>query len=242
VEEGPTTRPWRPPQVGVFSALLLALVLGGGIWVTRAVGYSAAPTAPATPDELPVFQRVPMVVDGWHGREEPIKQSVWDIMGVDAALSRVYDKDDVQVRLLVEVRLGGSRDQFHMPMVCMTANGWSTLRSGVEQIRPEGLPEPIDTVWIVFTQAGRQMLVRYWLWTGEKYVAAPSSAWRQLNAVAAWERLRNANPTGALFLCYTDLKGEQSFEAAQAAQKDLAEKLLPDLDQALQQGGTGVLD
>lgn len=242
MDEGRTARSWRPPQVGVLSGLLLALLLGGGIWVTRAVGYSAAPTVPATPDELQVFQRVPMVVDGWHGREEPIRRAAWDIMGVDAALSRVYEKDDVQVRLLVEVRLGGSRDQFHMPMVCMTANGWSTLRSGVERIHPEGLREPIDTVWIVFTQGGHQALVRYWLWTGEKYVAAPSSVWRQLNAVAAWERLRNANPKGALFLCYTDLKGEQGFEAAKAAQKDLAEKILPHLDEALRRAGTGVLD
>jgi EpsI family protein len=239
VEEDRETRAWQPPQIGVFNAFLLALALVAGIWVTRAVGYTAAPQAADTPDSVPVFESVPMVVDEWTGREDPIKQQEWDIMGVDAALSRVYEKGGVDVRLIAEARVGKSKDQFHMPMVCMTANGWSALKSGVEQVHPAGFPEPIDTVWILFTQAGQQMLVRYWLWTGDKYEGAPSSVWRQLNAVAAWERLRNANPKGALFLCYTDLRGERSLEDVKAAQKDLVEMILPYLDDSLRQTSSG---
>ena len=238
MDESQETRSWRPPQIGAFSALLLAVVLAAGVLVTRVVGYTAAPSAPDAPDAVPVFEGVPIAVDGWDGREDPIKQHEWTIMDVDAALSRIYETDDVNVRLLVEARIGRSRGQFHMPMVCMTANGWSALKSGVEQIHPAGFPEPIDTVWILFTQADQQMLVRYWLWTGDEYVAAPSSVWRHLNAVAAWERLRNANPKGALFLCYTDLREEQPLEAAKAAQRDLAETILPRLDEALRQAGS----
>jgi len=219
------------------SAVLMGALLGAGVWVTRSVGYNAAGAVARAPEEaLPKFEDVPLRVGDWVGRPEPIAKSDWNIMGVDAALSRVYQGPKCSVRFLVEARVGKSRDQFHMPMVCMTANGWSTLRSGVQAIHPKGFAKPVETTWLLMTQAGHYTVVRYWLWNNDGYVAGPSGVWRQLNAVAAWERLRNADPQGALFLCYTPVDQASAASAGLTAQAEFAEAILPAMDQVLRAG------
>jgi EpsI family protein len=225
-----------------ISAVLLGALLGVGIWVTRSVGYSAAGATDRPPQEaLPQFDRVPLRVGNWVGKPEPIGEDEQDLMGVDAALSRVYQGPTRTVRFLVEARVGKSRDQFHMPMVCMTSNGWSTLKSGVQTIHPKGFAKPVETTWLFMTQAGQYMAIRYWLWKDGHYTAGPSGVWRQLNAVAAWERLRNADPKGALFLCYTPVDRAEDADAALASQTDFAEAVLPSVDQTLQ-SNAGLLD
>jgi EpsI family protein len=221
-------------RIGALSAALFVALLGAGVWATRSVGYqAAADVAPVLQEAVPIFRDVPLQVGSWQGRDEPIPEGDWKIMGVDAALSRVYEGPEYSVRLIVEARIGKSRDQFHLPMVCMTSNGWSTLKSGVESIHPPGLAKPVETVWIHMTNEGRTMLVRYWLWADGHYVPPPSALVRQLNAVAAWERLRNADPKGALFLCYTDVPQGRDAKSAMAAQAQFAESILPSVDQAL---------
>ena len=223
-------------DVRPLSAVLLGALLGVGIWATRSVGYSAAGRqGRPSPEALPRFEAVPLRLGSWVGKPEPIEKTVWNVMGVDAALSRVYQGPTASVRLLVEARVGKSRDQFHMPMVCMTANGWSTLRSGVQPIHPKTFAEPVETTWLLMTQAGHYMAVRYWLWKDGKYTAGPSGIWRQVNAVAAWERLANANPKGALFLCYTDVDGLEDADAKLAAQAAFAEAVLPPIDRVLRE-------
>jgi EpsI family protein len=220
--------------VRALPAFLFALLLGAGVWATRLVGYQATQgQAPPSPQTMPVFSGVPMTVGHWHGRDQPIPASDWKIMGADAALSRVYEGPECSVRFIVEARMGKSRDQFHLPMVCMTANGWSTLKNGVAPIHPPGLAEPVETVWLLMTQAGQYTVVRYWLWADGRYTAAPSDFWRQMNALAAWERLRSPNPTGALFLCYTKLERPEQLQQALAAQAQFAESILPPIDKTL---------
>jgi EpsI family protein len=221
-------------RVGALSAALFAAALGCGVWATRSVGYQAPDRkAPDAQDAKGIFASVPLHVDSWEGREEPIPKGEWKIMDVDAALSRVYQGPEHSVRLIVETRIGKSRGQFHMPMVCMTSNGWSTLQSGVETIHPPGLAEPVKTVWILMTKEGHTMLVRYWLWADGNYVPPPSALVRQLSAVAAWERLRTANPKGALFLCYTEVPEGADVRSAMSAQAQFAESILPSVDKAL---------
>ena len=224
----------REGRVGVLGAAALLLLLAGGLWAARSTGYGAAKPVAASAEQLPPFEDVPMQIGAWRGKPEPIEKNVWAQMGVDAALSRVYKSGDLEVRLLVEARVGGSRDQFHMPMVCMTANGWSTMGSGVEALNPPGMRQPVETTWMLMTQAGQYMLVRYWLWNQEEgYVRAPSALLRQVNAVAAWERLHNANPTGALFLCYTPVPDVRASTEARKAQADFAAEALPYVDDVL---------
>ncbi len=220
-------------RVGVLGAAALLALLAAGVWAARTVGYGAAKPGKTPIERLPPFEEVPMQIGVWHGKPEPIKASEWAQMGVDAALSRVYTSGDKEVRLLVEARIGGSRDQFHLPMVCMTANGWSALATGVEPISPPGMGQSIDTTWMLMTQAGQYMLVRYWLWDGESYAKAPSNFWRQANAVAAWERLRNADPKGALFLCYTPVPDVARGAEAREAQAEFAAEALPYVDDVL---------
>ena len=84
-------------------------------------------------------------------------------------------------------------------------------------------------------QAGQYKLVTYWFWTEEGYVEPPSALLRTTNAVAAWEKLRNANHRGALFLCYVDVERPEDLGRALATQRDFAEGTLPHVDRVLRQ-------
>ena len=108
--------------VGLFAAAVLAIAL-----------FVTPKTAPKT---KPPLERVPLILAGWSGEEEPKdspnNKQAWEILQPDAMSVREYQRSKDVINALTII--SRSHRSFHVPEFCQLGAGWNIFRDKIAQI------------------------------------------------------------------------------------------------------------
>jgi exosortase len=121
---GRVDRPPFAPAVGLFAAAVLAIAL--------------FTTPKMTPKTKPPLERVPLVLAGWRGKEEP-KDSpdnklAWEILQPDAMTVREYKRLSSSGAVNALTIISRSHRSFHVPEFCQLGAGWNIVRDKIVRI------------------------------------------------------------------------------------------------------------
>jgi EpsI family protein len=176
---GPTLTT-TPARGGLIAAVLLAVSLGGCFWSEQ---FRSAHRQAVDLDRLPA------VVDGWEGRDDPVSEAVADMLKCDQMVHRIYRGPlghDIELYLMFWAT-PASTAHMHNPDVCMPCQGWTIESSRVREVpyAPDraALPVSIRT----YSQKDRRHLVFYWTQTGNSIMPDGPQDPRQVSEYA-WIR------------------------------------------------------
>ncbi len=156
-----------------MAVVLMLLSLGGFVQLLR--GRTEVRPNP------PRLQNFPSELGDWTSIDEPISQSVLEILGPGDFLSRNYRKPSAPVINLFVAYFASqqSGDAIHSPKNCLPGSGWQPLDSARIRIAlADGRSLPV-TRYLVAKGSDRQ-LVLYWFQSHGKTTASEYSAKLQL--------------------------------------------------------------
>jgi exosortase D (VPLPA-CTERM-specific) len=142
----------------LITALILVLVAGP---VVR--GIAAAPPRPL----LQAFDRFPMQLGPWEGRQSSIDPDIFKVTTADTYLNADFiNPGHGSVNLWIAYYEDKRRGKnFHSPAVCLTGSGWQTVYSHISTISGR------QVNYMLLEQRGERMVVYYWYIQGGQWVA-----------------------------------------------------------------------
>ncbi len=174
------------------------------------------------------LREVPLALEDWKGREQPLEQRFVEAAGVDDYLNRIYvDSGGNPVALYVgyynSQRTG---DTIHSPKNCLPGSGWEPVRSGRLKIEVPNGPPILVNEYVVEKGLERD-LVLYWYQGRGRVVASEywGKVWQVVDAIT-----RNRTD-GALVRVWTPT--QDGDRKARARAVEFVQTLYPRLSQLL---------
>lgn len=200
--------------------LLAALILAGGILVTRSLKASPAPA------EHRLLRGFPDHIGGLHSRDLPIDPDVETVIGADDYINREYWGGDKPLELYVGYyKDQRSGDAIHSPKNCLPGEGWEPVRSALVPIGSPDHPALVNEY--IVEQGEERDLVLYWYQTHGRTIA--SEYWAKFWLVADGVRMRSTD--GALIRIWTT--AEDGDSRAEARAIGFARKVFPQMSDFL---------
>lgn len=203
------------------AALVAVLILGAGLYGTRAASTEAAV-------ERESLAALPLELNGWHGREAaPLADDVLGQLGVDDYINRQYAGPGgtpvgVYVGYYASQRQG---DTIHSPQNCLPGAGWRPVEESIAHVDVGGRDLAVNKFVI---QKGLDRQVVYYWYQGRGRVTAneyANKAYLMLDAA----RLNRTN--GGLVRLIAPVT--TTAEAATADLSSFVAVLFPHLDRLL---------
>ncbi len=199
--------------------MITAVTLVGGIVLFHSVSHG---------EPVPLrkgFEQLPMSLDGWQGRENPLEKRIVTALGVSDYVNRVYTRSEAQPVDLYIAYYQSQRtgESIHSPKNCLPGAGWEPVRAGRLTI-PVSTGPAISVNEYLIEKGPTQYLVLYWYQAHGRVIASEYSgkAWLVFDAIT-----RNRTDE-ALVRVLTPTKGDASQARARAVQ--FAQALYPRLD------------
>lgn len=132
------------------------------------------------------FGQLPLAMDGWLGRDDPLEATIVSALGVSDYVNRAYMGDggqrvDLYVGYYQSQRTG---DTIHSPKNCLPGAGWEPVRAGRLTIPMTGMPAIAVNEYLV-EKGLTQYLVLYWYQAHGRVIASEYSgkAWLVFDAM-----------------------------------------------------------
>jgi len=174
---------------------------------------------------------LPLQIDGWTGKDDPLDKQTLDILGPGEYLLRDYvharqPQTEPWINLYIAYfPTQKAGDTIHSPNHCLPGAGWvPTSREVVRLTRPDGSSFPVNRY--VVAKTGDRQLVLYWFQAHGRAVA--SDYWAKYYLVSDSVRMNRSD--GALVRLMTPMLDGESPDAAQARIMKLGSQFLPLLD------------
>ena len=174
------------------------------------------------------FESFPLQLGAWEGNDVSIPPDVLAVLGPGDFLLRNYwnatkaPAVNLFVAYFPSQRAG---DTIHSPKNCLPGGGWFPLESNKIQISLPGRSSfPVNRYLIAL--GNRRELVLYWYWAHNRAVA--SEEWAKFYLMADSIRLNRTD--GSLIRVTTELRPQESTEAAQDRLLSLLRQAVPALD------------
>ena len=217
----PAMKATRPdsqiPQVPSYTpylitALILVMVAG-----PAARGIAAAPPRPL----LQAFDRFPMQLGPWEGRQVSIDPDIFKVTTADTYLNADFiNPSHGSVNLWIAYYEDKRRGKnFHSPAVCLTGSGWRTVESHISTISGR------QVTYMVLEQGGERMVVYYWYIQGGQWVTGDYLS----KLTTGFHLLFGRRSDGALIRIITP--AGQDVEAARERLRAFSSLLIPMLPQ-----------
>jgi EpsI family protein len=180
------------------------------------------------------FREFPLEIDDWRcARNEPLDPNVIKNLGATDTMFCNYMRADrsSEVNLYIgyhatqirEEGGGSGENSIHPPAHCLPGSGWDIIDSRTVRIDLPGLTDPNGTAKRLIIAKGRaRQIVYYWYQMGGRVV---SHDWQKILFVG-YDRARRGRTDGAL-VRFTVGYGQSGDEAAEAALRDLARRVVP---------------
>jgi EpsI family protein len=172
------------------------------------------------------FDQLPMSMDGWQGRNDPLAEQIVTALGVSDYVNRSYmsrggQPVDLYVGYYQSQRTGES---IHSPKNCLPGSGWEPVRAGRLTIPMAAAPAIVVNEYLV-EKGTAQYLVLYWYQAHGRVIASEYSgkAWLVFDAIT-----RNRTDE-ALVRVVTSTKNGEDQARAHAVQ--FVQSLFPRLDE-----------
>jgi EpsI family protein len=172
------------------------------------------------------FDQLPMSMDGWQGRNDPLAEQIVTALGVSDYVNRSYmsrggQPIDLYVGYYQSQRTGES---IHSPKNCLPGSGWEPVRAGRLTIPMATAPAIVVNEYLV-EKGTAQYLVLYWYQAHGRVIASEYSgkAWLVFDAIT-----RNRTDE-ALVRVVTSTKNGEDQARARAVQ--FVQSLFPRLDE-----------
>ena len=132
------------------------------------------------------FTQLPMTMEGWQGRNDPLEARIVSVLGVSDYVNRVYtsgggQRVDLYVGYYQSQRTG---ETIHSPKNCLPGAGWEPVHAGRLAIPMAGGP-PITVNEYLVEKGPLQYLVLYWYQAHGRVIASEYSgkAWLVYDAI-----------------------------------------------------------
>lgn len=183
--------------------LVAALILIGGILVTRSLKTSPAPA------EHRPLREFPDRIGSLHSRNLPIDTDIETAIGADDDINREYRGAEPPIELYVGYyKDQRSGDAIHSPKNCLPGEGWEPVRSSFVQIGSTDHPVTVNEY--IVEQGQERDLVLYWYQTHRRTIASEYGAKFWLVA----DGVRRRSTDGTLIRIWTTAEdGEAQAEA-----------------------------
>jgi exosortase len=146
---------------GIVAVAALAIACAASLWSER---YRAADLKEVD------FAALPTSIGPFEGKDEPVDETVAEMLKCNQLLHRVYTEPlGRKFELYVMFwSTPASTAHMHHPDVCMTCQGWETDAKRIREVeyRPDRSPIPISVR--EYSQMGRRELVFYWTQSGSQ--------------------------------------------------------------------------
>jgi EpsI family protein len=207
----------------MFSArfLITAFTLLAGIVFLHALSHGEP-----VPLRQP-FGQLPLAMDGWLGRDDPLEGRIVSALGVSDYVNRAYmggggQRVDLYVGYYQSQRTG---DTIHSPKNCLPAEGWSPIESGRVWLENPGKPRVAVNRYLV--EAGDdRAVVLYWYQAHGRITL--SEYWAKFYLIA--DSIRTARSDGALVRIFAPIEKGEDSEVAQRRAVQFSQQILPILD------------
>jgi EpsI family protein len=182
------------------------------------------PGVDRNPPSTPVSE-LPIVIDGWTGRDQPIDQETLDVLGAGQYLSRNYARDrrtppiDLFLAYLPTQRTGQT---IHSPRHCLPGGGWSFESSSYQDLTDAGGKLHRVGEYVIADGASRQIVI-YWYQAHGRSVANEYIAKFYMVADA----IRTNRTDGALVRVVTPIAANETEQASRARAEAFAMQLAP---------------
>jgi EpsI family protein len=132
------------------------------------------------------LEQLPMAMDDWRGRDDPLEGRIVRALGVSDYLNRAYTNGNGQ---RVDLYIGYYQSQrtgesIHSPKNCLPGAGWEPVRAGHLTIPMTASPPIIVNDYLV-EKGTTRYLVLYWYQAHGRVIASEYSgkAWLVLDAI-----------------------------------------------------------
>jgi EpsI family protein len=132
------------------------------------------------------FDQLPMSMDGWQGRNDPLDERIVTALGVSDYVNRAYinggsQRVDLYVGYYQSQRTG---ETIHSPKNCLPGAGWEPVRAGRLTIPIDAAPPIVVNEYLV-EKGSAQYLVLYWYQAHGRVIASEYSgkAWLVFDAI-----------------------------------------------------------
>ena len=132
------------------------------------------------------FGQLPLAMDGWLGRDDPLEGRIISALGVSDYVNRAYtggggQRVDLYVGYYQSQRTG---DTIHSPKNCLPGAGWEPVRAGRLTIPMIGMPSIVVNEYLV-EKGLTQYLVLYWYQAHGRVIASEYSGkvWLVIDAI-----------------------------------------------------------
>jgi len=200
-----------------FSIAVGALLLGISLF------YGVSHGEPV-PLRQPLSQ-LPMAMDGWQGRDDPMAGQIVSALGVTDYVNRAYadglgERVDLYVGYYQSQRTG---ETIHSPKNCLPGSGWEPVRAGRLTI-PTATGRTIVVNDYLVEKGLAQYLVLYWYQAHGRVIASEYSgkAWLVFDAIT-----RNRTDEALVRILTSTKSGE---DQARAAALQFVQTLYPRLN------------
>ncbi len=161
---------------------------------------------------------IPMTIGGWQAKTIPVTDRVFEVLGTEEVLTRIYtDSQGNQVVLLV-VYSENNRDSFHPPEICYIGGGSKMTDQRTEEI-PLSPGEVLTANNVLMRQGGRATGVWYWFMVNDRIVT--NYYWQQ--AYLFLEALKGRPMKGAMVRI--SVSGDS--ESSQSRAKSFIAEIVP---------------
>lgn len=198
-------------------AAALGLILAAGIFLELRSGAENLPPREA-------LAKLPLVLDGWMGRDRPIDPDELRVLGDGEFLLRDYVPvtQDTWMNLFIAYfatqRTGST---MHSPQNCLPGAGWAPIESGRITLQRES-GESVSVNRYVIAKGLDRRLVLYWYQSHGRIVASEYSAKTYL----VLDSMRLNRSDGALVRVTTPLTSPEDSAAAEQRAVKFAEMVL----------------
>jgi len=172
------------------------------------------------------FSQLPLDMDGWQGRNQPMDDGVVAALGVTDYVYRIYNSPGKQS---VSLYVGYYQSQrtgetIHSPKNCLPGAGWEPVRAGRLAIPIAGA-RPIQVNEYLIEKGPAQYLVLYWYQAHGRVIASEYSgkAWLVYDAIT-----RNRTDEALVRVMVPARNGE---DGASATAVQFVQDLYPRLNQ-----------
>ncbi len=176
-----------------FRLVIIAAVTASFLMFVFGAAHSTLTVRLANPDGITsmspdALEKLPMEINKWIGKDEPIDAAVIEATDSDAHVSRRYLRSNASEQILLYIAAGKrARDLMpHRPEVCYTGAGWTRVdNSSIELLLENGK----DLSCNIFQfkkgvlNTNRIIILDYYIVDGQLYRDISSLRWKLLSKV-----------------------------------------------------------
>ena len=210
-------------QSWVRFGLALALLLATGMFLASRSGSENLPPREA-------LSNLPLELDGWVGREQPIDPDALRVLGNGEFLFRDYvpAPQGIWVNLFIAYfatqRTGST---MHSPKNCLPGSGWTPVESGYMELQTSAGPATVNRY--VIARGSERQVVLYWYQSHGRYIASEYSA--KIHLVL--DSIRMNRSDAALVRLVTPIVSGEDSKAAEQRLLAFAQMIAPQMDRVI---------